>query len=447
MGHDKFEHHLKQVVANINYEFQEGRMSAIIMMSSLIEKLPDELLEKHAQLIFLPLVLQMVNDDSKECREGVAKCLELLLSRSSTEVLKSFHDYTVRWSKSAGPLQVASLQVFGIFVESCADFIRGNDFATSWIQTLQELLQDTTVTQSEWEVPYFALISVEKLAQDFDLELSQQTELWTSIVERLADPHPWIKLASGRILHKFFVSSDMATTVLNKTPGMLFDITKNLCFQLNVNEEEQTEDLSDLTIKTLTMILPIMQEKPHLCFAADSIHKNAGRDPVAWLMRRLSAIAKPKGRKHRMAVFKCFAAFITRHNAIVESHMELMLEPLHRSDIEASNELEAPSVLHKRDPGSEAVVTESTFARDILQLLEESCSSPEEFLKAYAVVKSRFRDRKTQRKSEVKAEAVSDPRASALRKMGKQKHEKERLKRRIDDRRRDRGATKKRRSF
>lgn len=444
MGEEKFEQHLKQIVANINFEFQEGRMSAINLMHLVIERIPEELLEKHSQLLFLPLVLQIVNDESEECREAVSKSLVLLLTRSSTEVLQAFHDYTTRWSKNPGPLRSASLQVFMIFVDSCSEFIKVNDHASPWIKRLHRLLQET---HSEWEVPYFSLKCIEKLAKDFESELAEQADVWTSVIELLVDSHPWVKLASSRNIHKFLVSN-ISNDILNENRGMLFEITRNLCFQLNVKEEEQSEELSELVIKTLTVALPIVKEHPHLCFSEeDSRQTEEGRDPVYWLLRRLSETAKPKGRKRRMAVFKCFAAFATLHHEVIEPHMELILEPLHRASVEAGNELENPSVSHKQDPGSEEVTTEASLARDVLQLFEETCSSPEIFLKAYATVKSRARDKKEQRKAEAKAEAVNDPMAAAQRKIKKQQREKDRKKRRVEDRRRDRGAVKKRRSM
>ncbi len=66
-------------------------MSAIALITSIIEKLPVELLETHSQLFFLPLVLQFVNDDSKACREALSDCLSRLLSRASMEVVQSFY--------------------------------------------------------------------------------------------------------------------------------------------------------------------------------------------------------------------------------------------------------------------------------------------------------------------------------------------------------------------
>ena len=71
---------------------------------------------------------------------------------------------------------------------------------------------------------------------------------------------------------------------------------------------------------------------------------------------------------------------------------------------------------------------------------------PEDFLSAYAVVKTRARDKKDQRKIQVKAEAVQDPAAAAQRKTKKHEQERDRKKRRVEDRRHDRGSVKKRRS-
>jgi U3 small nucleolar RNA-associated protein 20 len=318
-------------------------------------------------------------------------------------------------------------------------------------------LQEEAATQSEWEVAYFSLICVEKLSQRFesDLMMEKDQPLWTSIVECLVNSHPWIKLASSRIIlqNLLTTSGKEDGLFLENNPGMLFEITRNLCFQMNVNEEEQTDALSELAIKSLTLALPIMQEHPELCFSTDT-EETERSDPIAWLMKRLSQIARPKGPKRRCAVFKCFAAFVTLHASLVAPHLELMLEPLHRSSLEANNEVEKEtlsSYSSRRDShngaadeeGGTPSTSETSLARDVLQLLEDTSASPEGFLKAYATIKTRARDKKAHRKLEAKLEAVNDPKAAAQRKIKKQEHEKQRKKRRVEERRHGRGAEKK----
>jgi U3 small nucleolar RNA-associated protein 20 len=454
MGEDRFEQHMKQVVLNMKYEFREGRLSAVNLASMVIEKLPAPALGQHAHLFFLPLVLQMVNDDSKECREAVANCLSLLLSRCSTDLLQSFYDYTVRWSKAPGPLQATSLQLFGIFVDSRADFLRKGDGDVYLVGRLQELLEGT---HTDWEIPYFSLICVEKLSKSFASVLQENTDLWTAAIKCMVNSHPWIKLASGRLVNNYLLAIDSesldmngAKNILLKKSGLLFQITRNLCFQLNNDEEEQTTELSELAIKSLSWILPVMHKYPNICYAKGELpeDENEGRhDPVLWLMTRLSNIAKPKGNKRREAVFKCFAAFIALHPKIVFLHLELMLEPLHRVSVEASNVLDNPAVAHKPNQVSEVISAQASLARDVLQLLEESCGSTEEFLRAYAVVKTRARDKKDQRKTAEKAEAVRDPQAATKRKTLKHDQDKKRHKRRVEEKRRGRGAVAKRRNM
>ena len=113
---ERIEQHLKQVVLNLSYEHSEGRLSAIGLTTTILDKLPVPVIEEHCQLFFLPLTLQLVNDESKECRDAVAKCIGKLLRKVSTEVLQSLYGYTERWSAGDAPLRRMSLQLFAIFV-------------------------------------------------------------------------------------------------------------------------------------------------------------------------------------------------------------------------------------------------------------------------------------------------------------------------------------------
>lgn len=453
MGEKRFEQHLHQVVANINYEFEEGRMSAIVMLNSVLEKLPLQLLSKHANFLFLPLVLQIVNDESDKCRKAVGSSLEILFTRCETEVLISFHKYMVRWSQGSGALRVASLQVFGLFVETSTQYLKSSSELNSWKEILLQALYGS---DTDWEVKYFSLASIEKLVKNLGDAYRLSSETWTRIIELMIDPHPWIKLISSRILHRWIVSTGMQH-LLTEYKVSLFDIINNVMFQLNLAEDQQNEELAESGIKVLVLSLPVLTEQPETFrdeeVEVDDDDKDKDEesfktrsDPVLWIVKRLSQIAKPKGHLRRKVIFKAFAAFATVHGPIVQDHLELMLEPLYRSTVEANNELENPSVIHRSERGSEAVNTESTVAHETLQILEETSPTPEKFLAAFAAVKSRARDKRDRRKIEAKAEAANDPETSAHRKIKKQQREKRRRKRRVDEQRQGRGREKKWRS-
>ncbi|KAL3917748.1 MAG: hypothetical protein SGILL_004566, partial [Bacillariaceae sp.] len=450
---------------------QEGRLSGVALLLLVVEKLPQELLENHAQLLFLPLVMQLLNDDSKECRAKVSQCIVALLNRSSTDLVRTFQDYCVRWSKQTNSLRLASLQVFGLLVEARPDVLRKSSCVEEWAQRLEDNLGNRQ--HSEWDVTYFSLVCVEKLFHDFEDTLTKRTELCSNIVKCLVDDHPWVMLASSRILKEWFAAG-VPTKLIATKNGLLFDIVRNLCFQMNASEEKQNEDLTDMATKSLTLLLPLMNEHPDLCYSVDvdgeqedeSI-SGGGRDPIFWLMRRLSQIAKNKGSKRRLAVYKCFAAFASSSFEIVAPHLELILECLHRTIIEGKNEIDNHAQSQKRKSTSvfvqqlqqqqqqeqrdDQVVdlapnSEYSMAEEVLRLIEESCAtSPEDFLNAYSNVKRRARDKKEKRKLEEKSLAVLDPKAFAEQKIQKQVRNKERRKRRAQEHRRDRGGMEKRR--
>jgi U3 small nucleolar RNA-associated protein 20 len=119
------DNHLNQIVLNIKYEYEEGRLG-IDLLLSVIQKFSLPVLEGRCQYYFLPLVLQLVNDDSTKCKEAIADCISLLLQRLSTESAQSVFVYAKSWSQSSGthslPMQRASAQLLEIFVDSRLDY-------------------------------------------------------------------------------------------------------------------------------------------------------------------------------------------------------------------------------------------------------------------------------------------------------------------------------------
>jgi U3 small nucleolar RNA-associated protein 20 len=458
MGEDKFEQQLKQVIANISYEYQDGRMSGVALLNLVIDRLPQELLDKYAQMLFLPLVMQLLNDESKDCRLKVADCIKLLFTRVSSEMMQSFQDYLTRWCKQSGPLCLASLQVFSLLVESRPEFLRSGSLMQAWTLTLQRNLQIRQM--SEWEITYFSLLCLEKLlGGNFNSILYEHKEMWSSVTDCLVDEHPWVKLSASRILRDF-VASDSATAVCTQNDGLAFNIVRNLCLHFNAPEGDQSEELTDLVTKSLSHLLPLMQQRPELFYKEDKedgeSEKDQRRAPIFWLIRRLSQMAKNKGCKRRLAIFKCYGLFAAKHFPIVAPHLELMLDGLHRTIVEGQNELENQKFSQKmtrksistatalQDHSTQASPDEYTMAEEVLRLLEDSCVFPEEFLAAYAAVKGRAREKKDKRKTEVKAQAVLDPQAYAGLKIQKQARNKERRKRRTQEQRQDMGGLAKR---
>ena len=462
IGKQRLEDHLKQMILNMKYEYEEGRLSAIGLVGALINKLPTPMLEEHTQLFFLPLVLQLVNDDSKKCREAVAESIGNLLKRLSFDTVQALYEYVIRWSSGSGldalPLRRTSSQVFGIFVESRPDFVKRGSVAEDLVDLLQVSLTPSKENPIEWELPYFTLICLEKIQNHFPSTLISKNDLWMCIVKSLIHPHAWVKQASSRILSEHMINLSPNSLIRPKkgplksflvaVPGSLYEVARNLCFQLNADDKEQVDGVNLLAIKSLTWIVSTMSASPDLCFkdsdggaGTDSYGDDSdtddeiGKDPVRWLMTRLSNIAKARGPRRREAIFKCFAAFASSCDPnIITPHLELMIEPLNRTLVEISSKIEQTS-RHRAQNGAD----EAELPKEVIQLLEDQCGT-EPFLNAFAAVKSKAREKREKRKQEAAAEAVQDPAAAAQRKIRKQEHERKRRKRRVEENRAMRGG-------
>lgn len=461
------EQHLKQIAVNVKYEYEEGRLSGVILATLVVEKVPVPVLEKNVELFFLPLTLQLVNDDSKKCREAVANCLSSMLRRLPTDLVKRLYDFAYRWSQGKVETRRASVQLFVIFVDSRETFMKRGETASQLVWRLTSILANHSKDDADWETLYFSLICLEKLAKLFPQFLAGRHKLWSVIAECLAHCHPFVKIVSLRLINQHLGSLDAAlfaedgsNTFLVKKCGSLYEIARNICFQLNSEEDHQSDEVTALCIASLSWLLPAMDSHPSLCYATNE--QNDGNDesmdkkttPVAWVMKRLSSMAKPRGPKRRQAVFKAFGAFANKCPALLVPHLELVLESLHRVDVETIYNLEKPAhatsqLQKRRNDGPNAVADDSipgeaALARDVMRLLEEQCDPPGRFLEAYAAVKSRARDKKEQRKLEVNSEAVRDPKAAAKRRQQEHERGKNRKKRRVEDSRHKRGGISKR---
>jgi len=463
MGKQRMDGHLHQIVLNTKYEYEEGRLSAIDLLSSVVQKFPLPVLEEKSQFFFFPLVLQLVNDDSKKCKEAVAGCISLLLQRLSTESVQSLFGYAKRWSQSSGddslPMQRASAQLFGIFIDSRPDYVKRGSNASDLVSVVVDVMEKQIPFDDEsgWELLYHSLLCAEKLNKQMPSLLLANYDFWGALVNFLAYPHPWIMQVSSRIITSYLstldpekLSTDGSESFIVKIPGCLYKIARNACRQLDVEDAHFVETTSTLAIKAISWVFRAMKQHPDMCYDNDfakSNNEDSGeeeedlpekrKDPCLWVMTRLCNIAKQKGIHRRGSVFKCFAALSTMCNPDqLIPYMELMIDPIDRAIREATNKL-GPDDQVENDP-------EVALPKDVLQILEDKCGT-EEFVQAYSEVNRKVREKRDKRKQEIASEAIHDPAAAAQRKIKKQLRERDRRKRKVDDHRSTRGATRKRR--
>ena len=471
MGKQRVEKHLKQMVLNIKYEYEEGRLSALGLVNTAIKKLPLDLLVEYVELMFLPLVLQLANDESAKCREAVSDCIESLLIRLGTQELQTLYEYATRWSQISDDgnqtrhLRRTSIQLFGIFTKTRSDFMKRGDTFNELLDYYEKCLSKETkyidhsggFEQREWEMSYFCLQGMEKMIPQIP------AQLWAKVIEMLVFPHSWVQLTASRLISSHlssinvhvFNSDNKKSPSFLSSPGTLYDIARNLCFQLNTDDDKQMKDISTYAIKNLTWVLIAMDRNPSICFKSEMkkdetdddnsddedqvIDPTPTKNPARWLLVRLSNIAKKKGYLRREVVFKCFAAFATACEAdLITQHLQLMLEPLNRAVYQVEQK-ENSRRIYSTSNFNDSTNPEAEMPKDVMQLLEEKCGT-EVFVNALATVKSRAVEKRLKRKQEYTFEAVHDPASFAKRKIMKQQKTRYRKKQKVEERKRLRGV-------
>jgi hypothetical protein len=447
---NKIETYLKRLVANTSYDFSHGRLSAIALVASLVERLPNALLEERNAIFFIPLALQLTNDEVPECCEALRTCIGKFLNRLTMETLQGLFEYTKKWSNQpSDALQITSLHIFRLFLQQRQDFIKRQGRDRFLVETLSKLLQESSLNG---EVGDLALDLFVDLRVACKCLVDSDFMLWNALVQHATKDEPGIRLKACKILDSHFASIDAERIQEDKAPtflmqnGLLFQVGRAMCFLIDKHDETDSSKMTALVVKMLTWILIAMNACPSLC--KDPNEEKSG-DPVFWVIRRLSGMAKQKGIK-RQAVFKCFAAFAVQCGDFVFQHVELMLEPLCRSETENKNE-STKSMYSGFDQGQtknaeDEPASESQLVKEVVMLLEDKC--PDDlFLSALSNVKTRALEKKEKRKIEQKSEAVTNPKVFAQKKIAKQQRESSRRKRNVDDYRSERGSKAKRRHY
>jgi U3 small nucleolar RNA-associated protein 20 len=262
LGKKRLESHIKQFVANCSYEFEEGRFAALGLILDLCRLLPVPVLDEYALLIYLPMAMQVVNDNSSTCRSRAGDVITMLIRRCSVEMATQCWNYSLQWlgiqnepgeletyqgrcvDISQRPLMRTGAQVAGIVVGSRHDIIKRNmvnnillmmtalltQFALVENKIDLEQEQETAVvTENEgdgnvggletWALLYHFLTLLERLFEQLPLVVEKSIvmiqksdnpprHLFELLEEAMLFPHAWVRSVSCRIIKSYLQRRD-----------------------------------------------------------------------------------------------------------------------------------------------------------------------------------------------------------------------------------------------
>lgn len=220
----RFDQQLEFVMANLTFPESNGRLAIMELLKALFQRFPEELLNKHVQYFFIPLVAQMVNDEFAENRSAASRAIEALYARVSKDNSDQLLQTALKWYEDdAGKtsLQRAAAQLIMVFAGKLGGdayapfakrllptFLKRMEQVTNDYEDDDDLANFVHVSDEQWQGVYFTLLAVEKtitVVPSMTLK-SNFVVLWRRIAspQILGFPHAWVRLVAARLLGTYF---------------------------------------------------------------------------------------------------------------------------------------------------------------------------------------------------------------------------------------------------
>ncbi|KAF2807630.1 U3 snoRNP protein Utp20 [Mytilinidion resinicola] len=282
----RFEKQLEFLIKNLSYKYVEGRQSVMEVVNLLVTKVGDNKIQEILKLVFIPLAVQMFNDESKECREMASALLKKVFERTDGEQTKRIIEQLKRWMDQDNKgLKRLAMQSFGLFVEVTEGQSKEIAYVLDHVE--QNIAEHADLDEDgSWELIFYSLNTFSKLckyapSKTFAVGMEG---LWTSVRRCISFPHVWVKVTAARLIQRYFgdFASTNAETGLDSLPligsgdlelhgGEMLDIMNGTLKVLRV--PKSTDELSrvseELCADSIRNIAFLAR-----CFAANGLKYN-----------------------------------------------------------------------------------------------------------------------------------------------------------------------------
>ncbi|KAL2261367.1 hypothetical protein VTK26DRAFT_4319 [Humicola hyalothermophila] len=429
---NRWEKQLKFIVANLKYEREGGRLSVMEVINLLLKKSADEFVQEVAATCFIPLVFVLANDDSEKCRLAAGALIKEIFRVADKERLSRFLTLLRSWVEQDGNPGVLKLALhsFGLYFEGREPSARDNKDLGLVTDKLLSVLGDEDSLEADWELANTALTTLQTLVQKHPQKVLAEDsgELWSEVQACLAHSNSTVKLTSVRLLSMYL--ADFAKNAakgsrklpLSGSHGLELDeedVNDLVRLSLGILSAPEVEEaLAQETVQILLFLGGYLDsgktdeeegDEAEEDEANDAKESSQRADTRYLLWKLASIIRKERQPKPEMLVSKLAAMDLVEAFCLktpvetLQSSAKTILRPLRN--------LTDPSI---RAPFSLNELFKTRYealkakAQTVMELLQRRLGSAD-YTRALLAVGEAIRERRQQRSSKRKIEAIAAP--------------------------------------
>jgi U3 small nucleolar RNA-associated protein 20 len=229
------------IVANLKYEREGGRLSVMEVIHLLLMKSAEDFVQEVGATCFIPLIFVLANDDSEKCRLAAGELIKEIFRRADKEHMQKFVTLLRSWIDDHDNLPVMKLavQAWGYYFTAREAGPKDKKDVDRLLDEARWVLEE----DNDWELVVAALQLVQALISKYPQRiLAESPDVWALVRGHLSHENFTVRLTTIKLLSMYL--ADFAS---NSSPDSKVPVGSH-------GQKLEQEDVSELVRLSLSIL-------------------------------------------------------------------------------------------------------------------------------------------------------------------------------------------------